>query len=81
MSKLAEKKPLVSLGKPKANVASIAAQNDGSKPIKTEQKRLNVNVDKTLHNRFKTAVVGQEKDMSKVVTELLEQWLTDNDKA
>ena len=79
MSKLAEKKPLASLGKPKANVASIAAQNDGAKSVKTEQKRLNVNVDTPLHNRFKIAVVSQGKDMSKVVTELLEQWLKDNE--
>ncbi|OYW96388.1 MAG: ParG [Pseudomonadales bacterium 32-61-5] len=79
MSKLAEKKPLVSLGKPKANVATLAAQNDGGKAPKQDQKRLNVNIDSPLHNRFKIAVVSQGKDMSKVVTELLEQWLKDNE--
>jgi len=80
MSIKAEKKPLVTLGKPKANAASIAAHNDGAKPTqKPEQKRLNVNIDLTLHNRFKTAVVSQGKDMSKVVTDLLEKWITDNE--
>jgi predicted HicB family RNase H-like nuclease len=79
MSKSAEKKPLVSLGKPKANVAEVAAQNDGAKPQKKEQKRLNVNIDSALHKRFKTAVVSQDKDMSKIVTSLLEHWLKDNE--
>jgi hypothetical protein len=38
-----------------------------------------VNIDLTLHQRFKKAVVNQDKDMSKVVTELLEQWLKGNE--
>lgn len=74
------KKPLITLGKPKSNAASIAAQNDGApQKQKPEQKRLNVNIDLDLHNRFKTSVVRQGKDMSKVVTDLLDQWLKENE--
>lgn len=80
MSKIVEKKPLVTLGKPKANAASIAAQNDGApQKQKPEQKRLNVNIDLDLHSRFKTSVVRKGKDMSKVVTDLLEQWIKENE--
>ena len=74
------KKPLITLGTPKANVTTLAAKNDGkNSEAKAEQKRLNVNIDLTLHQRFKKAVVNQDKDMSKVVTGLLEQWLKENE--
>ncbi|NCT81428.1 ParG [Pseudomonas stutzeri] len=74
------KKPLITLGTPKANVTALAAKNDGkNSEAKAEQKRLNVNIDLTLHQRFKKAVVNQDKDMSKVVTGLLEQWLKENE--
>lgn len=80
MSKLTEKKPLVSLGKPKANAATIAAQNDRTKVSKSEdQKRLNVNINNDLHGRFKSAVARKNLDMSKVTTELLENWLSVNE--
>lgn len=80
MSKEAGKKPLISIGKPKENVADLAAKNDGPKPPeKPAQKRLNVNIDTTLHSRFKKAVTNKDKDMSKVVTALLEQWLKENE--
>ena len=79
MSKTAEKKPIITIGKAKANVADLAAQNDNrptEKPAeKPQQKRLNVNIDLGLHSRFKKTVTNKDKDMSKVVTALLEQWL------
>ncbi len=79
MSKAAEKKPLISIGKAKANVADIAAQNDNKPAEKPKQKRLNVNIDQELHSRFKKTVTNKDQDMSKVVTALLEQWLTENE--
>ncbi|GFZ69082.1 hypothetical protein PSE10B_56040 [Pseudomonas amygdali pv. eriobotryae] len=79
MSKLAEKKPLMTLGKPKANAAEIAAKNDGAKAPSKELKRLNVNIDAELHRRFKKAVVSQDTDMTGVLTDLLEGWLKENE--
>ncbi|MOA62787.1 ParG [compost metagenome] len=81
MSKTAEKKPLINIGRAKENVADLAAKNDGATPPaeKPAQKRLNVNIDAKLHSRFKKAVTNHDKDMSKVVTELLEQWLQENE--
>ncbi len=80
MSKKAEKPPLITIGKPKENIADLAAQNDGQKPVeKPAQKRLNVNIDLALHKRFKNAVNDKDQDMSKVVTALLEQWLKENE--
>lgn len=79
MSKTAEKKPLISIGKPKANVADLAAQNDNTPAEKPKQKRLNVNVDLELHSRFKKTVTNKDQDMSTVVTSLLEQWLKENE--
>ncbi len=79
MSKPAEKKPLMTLGKAKVNVAEIAAKNDGAKTPAKEQKRLNVNIDSDLHRRFKKAVVSQDTDMTGVLTDLLEGWLKENE--
>ena len=79
MSKTAEKKPLISIGKPKANVADLAAQNDNKPAEKPKQKRLNVNIDQALHSRFKKTVTNKDQDMSKIVTALLEQWLEENE--
>lgn len=79
MSKTAEKKPLISIGKAKANVTDIAAQNDNKQAEKPKQKRLNVNIDLELHSRFKKTVTNKDQDMSKVVTALLEQWLKENE--
>lgn len=84
MSKAVEKKPLINIGKPKENVSELAAQNDGHEPVekpveKPAQKRLNVNIDLELHKRFKNAVTNKDKDMSKVVTALLDQWLKENE--
>ena len=45
----------------------------------TEQKRLNANINTDLHARFKVATMKRGQDMSKVVTELLEQWLKVNE--
>ncbi len=73
------KKPLIQLGKARPNVAALAAHNDGSAEPKAALKRLNVNVDAALHSRFKKAVTNKDKDMSKVVTALLEQWLSENE--
>lgn len=77
----AEKKPLMSIGKPKADAVDRAAKNDGvdQEPTKPAQKRLNVNINLALHSRFKKAVTNADKDMSAVVTSLLEQWLKDNE--
>lgn len=79
MSKQPEKKPLISIGKPKANVVDLAAQNDNTPAEKAKQKRLNVNIDQALHSRFKKTVTNKDQDMSKVVTALLEQWLKENE--
>lgn len=79
MSKQVEKKPLISIGKPKANVVDLAAQNDNTPAEKPKQKRLNVNIDHALHSRFKKTVTNKDQDMSKVVTALLEQWLKENE--
>ncbi len=80
MSKTAEKKPLMTLGKAKINAAEIAAKNDGAaKAPSKELKRLNVNIDAELHRRFKKAVVSQDTDMTEVLTDLLEGWLKENE--
>ena len=80
MSKPAEKKPLISIGKPKENVAQLAAQNDSPKQAeKPELKRLNVNINAKLHSRFKKTVTNKDQDMTNVVTGLLEQWLKANE--
>lgn len=79
MTKPAEKKPLISIGKPKENVALLAAQNDAKPAEKPELKRLNVNIDAKLHSRFKKTVTNKDQDMTNVVTSLLEQWLTTNE--
>nr|WP_176705088.1 plasmid partition protein ParG [Pseudomonas sp.]QBM91820.1 partitioning protein ParG [Pseudomonas sp.] len=79
MKKTAEKKPLISLGKAKENVAMLAAQNDAQPAEKPAQKRLNVNIDAALHSRFKKTVTNKDQDMTNVVTALLEQWLKDNE--
>lgn len=80
MSKTVEKKPLMTVRAAKPNVAALAAKNDGVKAPSKEQKRLNVNIDADLHRRFKGAVVGQAKDMTEVLTSLMEDWLAKNEK-
>lgn len=68
--------PLLTLGK--ANTRDKAP--DAHKAVHgTEQKRLNANIPVELHTRFKVATMQQGKDMSKVVEELLEQWLKVNE--
>lgn len=79
MSKATEKKPVLSISEAKPDVAALAAKNDGAKAPAKEQKRLNVNIDADLHRRFKGAVVGQDKDMTEVLTELLDGWLKENE--
>lgn len=79
MSKKTEKKPMLVIGKPKADVTVRAAQNDNTPAEKPKQKRLNVNIDLELHSRFKKTVTNKDQDMSKVVTALLEQWLKENE--
>lgn len=79
MSKQTGKKQVLSLSEAKPDVAAIAAKNDGVKAPAKEQKRLNVNIDADLHRRFKGAVVGQAKDMTEVLTSLMEDWLAKNE--
>jgi len=68
--------PLLTLGTPSTKTKAPEAHKavHGS-----ELKRLNVNIDQSLHTRFKVTTMQQGKDMSTVVTELLEQWLTANE--
>lgn len=44
-------------------------------------KKLQTNIDEELHRRFKTSCFLQDREMKDVLTELIEAWLINNERA
>ena len=38
-------------------------------------KKLQMNIDESLHRRFKIACLKQDKEMTEITTQLIEEWL------
>lgn len=49
------------------------------KPSSAAVKKLQTNIDAELHRRFKTTCFLQGREMNDVLTELIEDWLPENE--